>query len=55
MEIEKLLIELEKEYKRLAKLWHPDHQPLEKQEQATRQMQWLNNLYNESKKLLLKG
>ena len=55
MDIEKLLFELEKEYRRLAKLWHPDHHPPEKREEATRKMQWLNNLYSESRKLLLKG
>lgn len=54
MDIEKLLIELEKEYRRLAKLWHPDHQPPEKQQEATCKMQWLNNLYRETK-LIVKG
>lgn len=48
MNNDELLDEFKKEYRRLAKLWHPDHQPIDKKEQATRLMQWLNKVYKET-------
>lgn len=46
--IDELLEEFTSLYRRLAKLWHPDSQPEEKREQATRRMQWLNRFYAET-------
>lgn len=44
---DELLEEIKKTYRKLVKLWHPDRQPPEKREIATRRMQWLNQFYSE--------
>lgn len=46
-------IEFQKLYRRLAMEWHPDHQPVAKREKATRRMQWLNRLYDKTRKAYL--
>ena len=46
-------IEFQKLYWKLAKQWHPDLQPVAKREKATRRMQWLNRLYDKTRKAYL--
>ena len=43
--------QFEKLYRKLARQWHPDYQPAERQAIATRRMQWLNALRDEIKAL----
>lgn len=47
--------QFEQMYRWIAKRWHPDHQPADRREAATRLMQWLNAYYDEARASYLRA